>query len=297
MRILGGAVRAGIVTALLTATGLSGTGCGGSGGGGGGGSSGPLDLFVLDTANTIWHYAPGAPGTVIGSAPVTGLAAGELLVGIDADPATGQIYGLAVSGTGTGTDARLMLVNPLTGVATAVGTGLIVPVGTGDAGYGFDFIPTVNRIRVVNTADANFRIIPSNGTLGGMDVPINTEWPADRERGLRPERARRRAQRHDRLRHQRDRGQPDDPRRRQRFADPEHWNAAGRRPSRHADRLGVSVYLDIFGTNQAFAIFDGNTGPPVVNGLYTVNLTTGAATLVGTLAGGPALGSFGMALR
>jgi hypothetical protein len=272
-------------------------GCGGSGGGGGGGSSGPLDLFVLDTSNTIWHYAPGAPGTVLGSAPVTGLAAGELLVGIDADPATGQIYGLAVSGIGTGTDARLMQVNPLTGVATPVGAGVIVPAGASDAGYGFDFNPVVNRIRVVNSADANFRIIPSNGTLGGLDVPLNPG-----------------GQQIESVAYDRNvpGGGPSDTTAYVVNAITGNLMTLGgvnSSPNSNTGTLlpvgplatsidpGGNVALDIYGTNQAFAIFDGNTGPPVVNGLYTVNLTTGAATLVGTLAGGPALGSFGMALR
>lgn len=273
--------------------------CGGSGGGGGGGgsSTGPQELFVLDGSNSLWRYAPGAPGAVLGSVPVTGLLPGELLVGIDTNPANGTLYGLAVSASGTGTAARLLVVDPLTGVATPVGPGLTVPAGASDAGYGFDLNWATDRIRVVNSADANFRVNPSTGLLTVADTPLN---PA--------------GQQIDSLAY--DQSVPGLPAlNRTPFVIRAltgtllTLGGPGGHPSPNTGTLtpvgplntpidpGGSVALDVFGTNEAYAIFDGNTGPAVVNGLYTVDLTTGQATLVGPLAGAPVLGAFGMALR
>jgi hypothetical protein len=271
-------------------------GCGGSGGGGGGGS-GPTELLVLDTVNTIWRYAPAAPGTVLGSAPISGLLAAELVVGIDADPATGTLYALAVAGNGQGTDARLLTVNPLTGVATAVGSGLIVPTAAADAGYGFDFIPTSNAIRVVNTADANFVVSPTTGAVLILQTPLNPG-----------------GQQIESLAHDRNvpGGLPSDTTayvvnaltgNLMTLGGVNQSPGSGTGSLQTVGSLGTAidpggnVALDVFGTNQAYAVFDGNTGPPNVYGLYTVNLTTGAATLVGGFGGAPGLGVYGMAVR
>ena len=113
---------------------------------------------------------------------VTGMVAGETLVGIDFRPSTGQLFGLgfnASSGTGS---ATLYLLDPETAAATIVGAGSGVANGSGApidlagaAGFGFDFNPTVDRIRVVTNNGLNFRINPNDGTVvgGALDPPIN----------------------------------------------------------------------------------------------------------------------------
>jgi hypothetical protein len=113
----------------------------------------------------------------VGSIPgatvtVTGVAAGEALVGIDYRPATGQLYGLGVNG-GANT-ATLYLIDPQTGAATAAVAGTTGAIALADAsgapvdlpagGYGFDFNPTVDRIRVVTSSGLNFRLNPNTGT-------------------------------------------------------------------------------------------------------------------------------------
>jgi Domain of unknown function (DUF4394)/FG-GAP-like repeat len=58
-------------------------------------------------------------------------------------------------------------------VATAVGAGF---GGIGDlpaSGYGMDFNPQVDRIRVTTDTGLNFRLNPNNGALAGLDTPIN----------------------------------------------------------------------------------------------------------------------------
>jgi hypothetical protein len=78
-------------------------------------------------------------------------ATGTNLVGIDFRPATGMLYGF--NGTG------LFTVDLATGAATQVAT-LSSPLG---AGGGFDFNPTVDRIRMVDLAGTNLRVNPDNG--------------------------------------------------------------------------------------------------------------------------------------
>ncbi len=113
---------------------------------------------------------------------ISGLVAGERLVDIDFRPQTGQLYGLgfnAASGTGS---ATLYLLDPTTAAATIVGAASGVANGSGTpidlagaTAFGFDFNPTVDRIRVVSNNGLNFRLNPNDGTVvgGALDAAIN----------------------------------------------------------------------------------------------------------------------------
>src|SRR5436189_4355098 len=70
-------------------------------------------LLYATSGNDIARFDSGATG-VVTSVPVTGLQAGESLVGIDVRPADQVLYGV-------GSSSRLYTVNPLTGGATQVG--------------------------------------------------------------------------------------------------------------------------------------------------------------------------------
>jgi hypothetical protein len=112
-----------------------------------------------------------ASSATVTTATITGVTPGEILVGIDLRPATGQLYALGINDTNnTGT---LYLIDPQTATATIVGgsAGQIALVNMGNAvdlppantGFGFDFNPTVDRIRVVTSTGLNFRINPITG--------------------------------------------------------------------------------------------------------------------------------------
>jgi hypothetical protein len=122
------------------------------------------------------------------SAPVTiaGVTAGEQLVGIDFRPLTGQLFSFGVNATAnTGT---VYILDPQTGAATVVGTaGSIAFVDANNvavdlppvtAGYGFDFNPTVDRIRVVTGTGLNFRLNPLNGMPVDGNLNNTTTPPA-----------------------------------------------------------------------------------------------------------------------
>jgi hypothetical protein len=127
------------------------------------------------------RFNTATPGTSV-SVTISGVTMGETLVAIDYRPATGQLFGLGINATmNTGT---LYVLDPQSGVATAVGTpsGIAFVQGDGTtavdfpdpamAGYGFDFNPTVDRIRVVTSTGLNFRLRPDTGAA--VDGNLNT---------------------------------------------------------------------------------------------------------------------------
>jgi hypothetical protein len=111
------------------------------------------------------------------TATVSGLQPGEILHGIDFRPATGQLFGL-------GSTSRLYTIDTTSGVATAVGTGFVSPlVGTA---FGFDFNPTVDRIRIVSNGQQNLRAHPETGLIVATDLPL-AYASGDSGFGLAPE--------------------------------------------------------------------------------------------------------------
>ena len=158
-----------LVVVCACLAGLFAPACGGSGGGG----PTPLVLIGVDGAGNLYTFSVSAPSTLSGPVAITGLAVGERVVGIDVRPLTGGLYGLAVDAGGTGTNARLLLIDAGTGATTPIGAALVVPVGDPGVRYGFDFNPTVDRIRVVNSADVNFRIDPNSGAAAPADTALN----------------------------------------------------------------------------------------------------------------------------
>jgi hypothetical protein len=95
---------------------------------------------------------------------ITGLPGGESIVGLDVRPATGQLYAL-------GKTSRLYIINARTGAARQVGTTPFIP-GLAGASFGFDFNPTVDRIRVTSDAEQNLRLNPDTGAVAGVDTNL-----------------------------------------------------------------------------------------------------------------------------
>ncbi|MBB5960435.1 hypothetical protein FHS29_007059 [Saccharothrix tamanrassetensis] len=89
---------------------------------------------------------------------VRGLDKHDRLVGIDVRPATGALYGVGKSG-------RLYTVDPRTGKATGIGA----PVTLNGRAIGFDFNPTVDRIRLVTSEGQNLRLHPDTGAVAATD--------------------------------------------------------------------------------------------------------------------------------
>ena len=120
------------------------------------------DLIALTTSNRLVRLSTVDTCATEPAVKVTGLQADESLLGIDVRPATGELYGL-------GSSSRLYRIDPFTGQATAVGVAPFVIPLSGSA-FGFDFNPTVDRIRVVSNTGQNLRAHPDLGTVVDFDA-------------------------------------------------------------------------------------------------------------------------------
>ena len=119
--------------------------------------------YVVDGNNVLQIFNPNNPTPI--AKTITGLQSGENILGIDMRPANGQLYAL-------GSTSRLYTINMSNGAATAVGTGpFTTPLSGTD--FGFDFNPTVDRIRIVSNTGQNLRAHPDLGTIAFVDGNIN----------------------------------------------------------------------------------------------------------------------------
>ncbi|RZL04673.1 MAG: DUF4394 domain-containing protein, partial [Hymenobacter sp.] len=124
-------------------------------------------LSTISSGTNLVTFSAAAPTTFTATVAITGLGTGQTLVGLDTRPATGELFALGYNPTGT--QAQLYTLNRTTGALTAVGAALTLNLGTTAARIGFDFNPTVDRIRVTSSARTNFRLNPNNGALAATD--------------------------------------------------------------------------------------------------------------------------------
>ena len=117
----------------------------------------------LTVTNALVTFDSATP--LNGSTPVniTGLQAGERILGIDYRPATGALFGLGSTG-------RLYTLNSVTGAASP-GMSLIGASLSGTR-FGIDFNPTVDRLRVTSNAGQNLRINVDTGVTT-TDTALN----------------------------------------------------------------------------------------------------------------------------
>jgi Domain of unknown function (DUF4394) len=126
-------------------------------------------LFATDTAGNLLRFDSRSPRHVR-SKQITGLPAGVTLGGIDFRPATGDLYAL-------GSDKVVYRVNVATAIAVAEGPAFeTAPAALNSGNIGFDFNPTVDKIRVTSDADDNIRLNPDEGNLLAKDTSLT---PAD----------------------------------------------------------------------------------------------------------------------
>ena len=123
------------------------------------------DVFATDDQGNLLSFRAALP-QLVRSKQITGLPAGVTLKGIDFRPATGDLYAL-------GSDKVVYRVNPRTAIALAEGPAFETMANAlnGDR-IGFDFNPTVDRIRVTSDADDNLRLNPDTGALAAKDTAL-----------------------------------------------------------------------------------------------------------------------------
>jgi hypothetical protein len=106
--------------------------------------------------NRLLTFDSATPGTINTNVAVSGLGASEILLGIDYRPANGLLYGIT-------SQSRLYTLDPLTGVAvfaSQLSTSLSNPF---NSSFGVDFDPLADRLRVVSSDDQNLRVNVDTG--------------------------------------------------------------------------------------------------------------------------------------
>ncbi len=120
-------------------------------------------IYLTNAANSLLRIDSATPGVIAASVGITGLQSGESLVGIDFRPFNGVLYGI-------GSTSRVYSLNVTTGAATQIGSaGLFTLSG---ANFGIDFNPVPDRIRVTSNTGQNLRLNPNDGTLSATDTQL-----------------------------------------------------------------------------------------------------------------------------
>jgi hypothetical protein len=130
-------------------------------------------VYGITPGNVLIRFESDAPNMVTTIGAVGGLGASETIRGIDFRPRTGQLFASTVpTGAAANVVVKTYTINPANGQATFVGQIAAALALAGDVPTGYDFNPTVDRIRYVNTNDENARLNPNNGTLAGNDTDL-----------------------------------------------------------------------------------------------------------------------------
>ncbi|MBI5090680.1 MAG: DUF4394 domain-containing protein, partial [Actinobacteria bacterium] len=128
-------------------------------------------LWALSDSDQVVSFNAASPGTAT-SVAITGMQPGEHMVGFDVRPATGELIGIGM----TGTDGRVYRIDPATGAATQIGTAPFTVTATAPT-WSVDFNPTVDRIRLISSSGDNYRVNPLNGALAATDTDVAPAKP------------------------------------------------------------------------------------------------------------------------
>ncbi|WP_396177953.1 DUF4394 domain-containing protein [Flavobacterium sp.] len=122
--------------------------------------------FATSADNKLYRFNPMSP--TMNPVDLMGLMNGETIVGLDFRPANGALYAIS-------NQSRLLTVNTANGQVTPIGSGLIISLS--GIYFGFDFNPTVDRIRLVSNTGQNLRLHPDLGTVVFTDGSLNPGSP------------------------------------------------------------------------------------------------------------------------
>lgn len=112
-------------------------------------------IYGVTNTQRLVSFDSSSTGTIASNIAISGLQPAETIRGIDFRPLTGGLYGL-------GSSSRLYQINTATGAATAVDPAGFTPALAGSS-FGFDFNPTIDRIRVTSNVEQNTVLNPATG--------------------------------------------------------------------------------------------------------------------------------------
>ena len=122
-------------------------------------------IYGLTTAGQLFSFDSLTPANTSSPILITGRGS-DTIVAIDFRPATGQLYGLGYN-PASGSGIQLYTINPQNAVATAVGRRLPVTCFSGSrptTEFAFNFDPAADRARVVTGNADNFHARPLSQT-------------------------------------------------------------------------------------------------------------------------------------
>jgi len=231
-------------------------------------------IYAVDTTNNLFSFDSNSPQTIQQGHFITGLQTpGEQIIGLDGRPSNSGLYGLSNLN-------RVYLLNPTTGAAIS-GATMTIPLNGNS--FGFDFNPVNNNARVVSDARQNLVVDPTTGvTTAGTNLAYaggdpnagktpsvvgaaysnNISTPPQTTTTLY------------------DIDSVQDVLATQAIPTAGTLTTVGSLGTNVTNLLG----FDIGGDGVAFAAMQTTTSP--ISSLYTINLTSGASTLVGPILGG-----------
>jgi hypothetical protein len=131
---------------------------------GAGGSAAATTLLGLTSANQLARFDSASIG-MASVIDITGLAAGERLVGIDTRPGNALVYGISTAN-------KLYTINEMTGASQLVAS-LSNDIINPSLGYGIDFNPVADfgggaSLRLVSSAGNNYAVNANTGVVGNL---------------------------------------------------------------------------------------------------------------------------------
>jgi len=128
-----------------------------------------IDIYAVTEGGILARFDSATPGTVPQLGLITGLGAGESVVGLDFRPSNGRLYALSKDAADAG---RLYSVDRTTGAATLAATLAADPADVDNpyttlsgTKFGINFNPVSDRLRVVSSAGMNIRVNPGTGLV------------------------------------------------------------------------------------------------------------------------------------
>jgi Ca2+-binding RTX toxin-like protein len=132
-------------------------------------------MLAVDDTNHLLKFDSSTPATIASSVSITGLQAGEQIDALDVRPATAQVYGLGITDNGvtrTGQLYTIVTAGPNAGQATAVGAPFSAALSDSSF-WGIAFDASADRLRVVSRVGDNFQLNPSTGQIAQTDTNLS----------------------------------------------------------------------------------------------------------------------------
>ncbi|MBX3379480.1 MAG: DUF4394 domain-containing protein [Phycisphaeraceae bacterium] len=120
-------------------------------------------VYGVTLQQSLVTWDSSTPGSILTGVAISGLQSNEVIHGIDLRPNSGELYAL-------GSMNRLYKINKTTGAATQIGPTFSTPLN--GSSFGFDFNPTVDRVRVISDANQNLRLHPDTGAVVAVDTSL-----------------------------------------------------------------------------------------------------------------------------